>query len=177
MVRNVIGQGAGFLAMALAFLIFQQKERKKAIAIKWLCDVLWVVHFALIGAYTGMAISLVGCVREIVFFGGKEKEGRGRVYLFVFLLLGIGGVLLTWKNAFCVFPLIATVLSTLAFWQQKPERMKMFSFGVSVMQMIYAIRFSSYAAILNETVVMTSILIYFLRAWHRRAQKPVYATR
>ena len=158
-----IGQFIGFAAMGLGFLIFQQTERKKMIIIKLICDILWVTHFAMIGAYSGMAISCVGCLREIVFFNKKEGSKKNNILLAVFILLGVLGVCLTWKNIWCILSMISVILSTVAYWQTKTERMKLLLFAVTVSQLIYAIRFASYAAIANEVISMLSLLIYFIR--------------
>ena len=136
--------------------------------IKFFCDILWVAHFALIGAYSGMAVSCVGCFREVVFFHRKENSVKSNIRLFLFIFLGIAGVVLTWKNIFCICSLISTVLSTVAYWQTKSERMKILSLGTAVSQLVYAVRFVSYAALVNEVITLLSILIFFIRI---RAQK------
>ena len=59
--------------------------------------------------------------------------------------------------------MISVILSTVAYWQTKTERMKLLLFAVTVSQLIYAIRFASYAAIANEVISMLSLLIYFIR--------------
>ena len=95
----------------------------------------------------------------------KKKEGskKNNILLAVFILLGVLGVCLTWKNIWCIFSMISVILSTVAYWQTKTERMKLLLFAVTVSQLIYAIRFASYAAIANEVLSMLSLLIYFIR--------------
>ncbi len=167
--RVWIYQLVGFAAMVLGFLIFQQTDRKKMILIKLACDILWVTHFALIGAYSGMAISCVGCLREIIFYHKKENSKKGVFLLTLFLLLGITGVILTWNSIWCICSLISTILSTTAYWQNKTVPMKILLFMTSVSQIIYAIHFVSYSAIANEIITMLSLLIFLFRTLAQKA--------
>lgn len=168
---ETIAQLLGFVAMGVGFLIFQQSSRKRILLLKLICDVLWVTHFAMIGAYSGMAISCIGCFREIVFAFRKEDSKKSNLWLAVFLALGIGSVVLTWKNMWCICSMISTVLSTVAYWQTKSNRIKCLLFLVSISQLVYAISSHSYAAIANEIIAMLSVLIYFIRRYveHKRS--------
>ena len=152
----------GFSATGIGFFIAQQKSRSRILLIKFICDVLWVTHFALIGAFSGMAISLIGCLREIVFAKNGESKKNNATYL-LFVSIGIGATLIAWESAWSTFSLISTVLSTTAYWQRNPNKIKGLLFIVALSQMTYAIASASYAAIFNETLVIISTLIFFGR--------------
>ena len=159
---EIISQGLGFVAVGVGFFLIQQKSRGRILIFKLICDVLWVAHFALIGAYSGMAISCVGCLREIVFFRKKDGD-KGKAMLFVFLGIGVLSTIITWGSIWSVFSLISTVLSTTAYWQTKPNLIKFLLLLVALSQTAYAIASHSYAAILNEAITITSIIIFFVR--------------
>ncbi len=167
-----IGEALGFLAVVVGFFIFQQKERKKILKLKLVCDVLWTSHFALLGAFSGMAISGVAILREIIF-SKERKEGnkKSNLWLFLFLTINIASVLLLWNSPWSVCSLISSVLSTVAFWQRSTPRIKVISLIVCASQITYAVAMGSYAACLNELITVTSILIFFIRSARSRALK------
>ena len=64
---KILGEALGFLAVVIGFFVFQQHDRKKILRVRLVCDVLWVTHFGLLGAFSGMAISIVAALRAITF--------------------------------------------------------------------------------------------------------------
>lgn len=154
----------GGLATAVGFLIFQQKKRSHILFLKLVCDVLWVLHFLLLGAYSGMAISLVACGREILFSLIGRKDGKKPLpLLFVFLILNTCSVALTWTGFWSICSLLSGWLGTLAYWQTVPNRIKLFAAGVCASQTVYAIGIGSKSALFNEIVTAISIALFFLR--------------
>lgn len=171
---KIFGEIAGFLAVAISFFIFQQKDRKRILMFKLICDVLWTTHFALLGALSGMAISGVGILREIVFSRvRKEESKKSSLWLVLFLSINTVSVLLLWNTPWSICSLISSALSTIAFWQTSGTRIKLISLAVCVSQITYAIAMSSYAACFNEVITIMSILIFFIRTARSRASQDV----
>lgn len=161
---KLLGEVFGILAVAIGFFIFQQRQRKKVLIVKLLCDLLWTAHFLLLGAMTGMAISLIGTCREIFFsIIDKKKENRNILFLILFLLANAVSVSLTWNSPWSVCSLVSGILSTIAFWQKSPDKTKKIALVVCASQMIYAIAMRSYAAMINETISIASIILFFYR--------------
>ncbi len=159
----IIGEIVGFLAAVTGFAIFQQKTRKNVLFFKFICDLLWSTHFLLLGAFSGMAISLVGCSRDIIFFAtGGDKKKKKKLWLFVFLTINIISVYLTWKNIWSVCSLVSGVLATVAFWNDSPTRTKLISLIVCVSQITYGFAIGSYAVVFNEAIAVTSIILFFV---------------
>ena len=63
----LLGALFGGIGVAVGFLIFQQKKRSGILMVKLACDVLWAIHFLLLQAYTGVALSVVAATREILW--------------------------------------------------------------------------------------------------------------
>ncbi len=167
---KLFGEAAGFLAIVIGFFVFQQQDRKKILKFKLICDVLWATHFALLGALSGMAISLVGALREITFSKvRKDGNKKSNLWLLLFLSINIISVSLLWNSPWSVCSLISSILSTVAFWQTSTSHIKIISLMVCVSQITYAIAMGSYAACLNELITITSILIFFIRSARSKA--------
>ncbi len=161
---RLIGEICGVVAIAIGFLIFQQKKRSRILLLKLICDILWGLHFLLLQAYTGVALSVVAATREILFATIRTKDGKKPLpLLFVFLALNIGSILFTWNSPWSVCSLISGCLATLAFWQTTPTKIKILSLFVCASQMTYAIGIGSSSGLVNEIITVGSITLFFIR--------------
>ena len=161
---QLIGEICGGIGVAVGFLIFQQKKRSRILLLKLICDILWGLHFLLLQAYTGVALSVVAAAREILFATIGAKDGKKPLpLLFVFLVLNAGGVILVWNSPWSVCSLISGCLATLAFWQTAPTKIKVLSLFVCASQMTYAIGIGSRSALVNEIITVGSITLFFIR--------------
>lgn len=161
---EIIGQIIGFIAMGLSLLIPQQKTRPRILINKMCTDVLWITHWILLGGWTAMAITVVACLRSIVFFV-LEKKGkeRARFWLVIFLCTSVISVLISWNHWWSILSMFSSVVATLAYWQKNTNKTKIMLFFVSCSQLTYAIINRSYSVILNEILTMVSLLIFLFR--------------
>ena len=65
--RNVIIQGIGFLGLFCAVVAFQCKRHKKIMVFRTLNEVFFDVQYGVIGAYTGLAMNVLGGARNVVW--------------------------------------------------------------------------------------------------------------
>ncbi len=171
---RLIAELAGVSATVISFFIFQQKKREKILIFKAICDVLWILHFLLLQAYSGMALSTIACLRGIVFYriGTAPGSKKPMPLLFLFLLLNTVGIGLMWSGPWSVCSLISGWIATVAYWQTDPNKFKLLSLAVCATQLTYAVGIGSRASLLNELITLTSIGLFFFRVWnHRRSEK------
>ena len=159
MLANIIG----FIGIVANVLIYQQKTGKKLLTLKLISDVLWALHYFLIGAYSAVVIASVGIVRETVFFNQDKKWAKSRLWLLVFVALSITGSIFTWKGVYSFFPAIASVISVISFGLNKPKLSRILVFPISILMMIYDVVFLSYMGVLNECLTLTSTIIALIR--------------
>ena len=159
-----IGQAIGVIAMVESFVIYQVTDRKKMVALKLLDDVLWVIHFILIGGYTAMLTTGIAVFREIIFyFKGNKKWASSILWAFVFSLAFAVCAPLTWANIFSIFPAAASIVSTWVFWVNKTETAKLIQLPSALCMFIYSIVYSSYSGVLTQIITIASIVLFFAR--------------
>ncbi|MBO5913260.1 MAG: YgjV family protein [Clostridia bacterium] len=164
MTPQLMGEICGGVAVVIGFLMFQQKKRSRILLLKLTCDVLWGLHFLLLQAYTGVALSVVAAARAILFATIGAKDGKKPLpLLFVFLALNTGGIIFAWNSMWSICSLISGWLATLAFWQTVPTRIKVLSLFVCASQLTYAIGIGSRSAVVNEIITVVSITLFFIR--------------
>ena len=61
---QIIIQAIGILGILASVIAFQKKKHNQILLFKTLNEFLFAIQYFLLGAYTGMAMNLVGCVRN-----------------------------------------------------------------------------------------------------------------
>lgn len=163
-VMNFIAQVFGIGAMICLFSIYQQKERKKLLISKLFADICWVVHYLLLGAYGGMIPNFVGIFRELIFVNREEKKWANSVawpciFILINWILGIR----SFDVLINILPIAASTFVTVSLWCKKPNLTKIISIPVSATFLIYDIFVGSYVGIINESIAILSIILYFIR--------------
>ncbi len=169
--RETIGQIIGFISMAIIIASYQQKSHKKILTYQMISGSLFTVHYILLGAYTGAVMNLLGAMRSLVYANRDKKWASSVLWPITFsILFAISGVL-TWANAYSVFPMIAMLLSSVVLWIQNPKINRSLSIPSSCCWLIYNIKNLSYPGIATEIFVLISIIVGIIRLDINREKK------
>ena len=165
----LVGEIAGYIAIVASVLIYQQKTRKNLLISKAVTDVLWIIHYFLMGGYTGAAVTCVALVREVVFFRSDWRNKNSKLILVVFLCISAVCTALTWDGVFSIFAMLCSMLSIVSFWIGEPKVSRIMAFPISGCMLIYGVANGSVAVLINEVLVMISSVIGILQ--HDRKKK------
>ena len=160
MLTNLLGLGA----MVSLFLIYQQKERKNILLCKLSADIFWILHYFTLGATAGMIPNFVGIFRELIFVNRKGKKWASTplwVVLFISVNFTLG--ILSYEEWYDIVPIIASAFVTISLWIDNPRLMKLISAPVSIAFFVYDLFVLSYVGMINESIAVMSIIIYFIR--------------
>ena len=157
-----IAQGIGFISMILAFISFQQNEKKKFLFIQAACGAAFALHFFLLSAFTGVAMNFIAIPRGLIF--AQEYEKKKQLF-FTILFIGLFMVfgIITWEGPMSIFPIMGMSLSTVVFSLKKPGHIRLLSLPISLFWVIYNIVSLSVAGVITESFVILSILIAIFR--------------
>ena len=89
----------------------------------------------------------------------------------VFIIISIICTVLTWKNLFCIFTCVASILSVISFYIGIPKVSRILSFPISGCMLTYDIANFSIAGIINEIMSLTSSFIGYIRHDRKRILK------
>ncbi len=159
----LIIQGIGFLGIIASILSFQCKKHGKLMVLRTGNELLFGIQYVLLGAYTGAAMNLVGCVRNLVFAGmvKKGKKTTGLCFLFSALFLTFAAV--TWAGFRSVLIGTAKVISTFAYGNKNVFLVRIMVLSSSTAWLIYNAIVGSWAGVANETLTICSIIIGIFR--------------
>jgi hypothetical protein len=154
----------GIGAMVSLFLSHQSKSRKGILIGKLSADLFWVGHYAFLGAFAGIIPNFVGIFREIIFMNRKKHKALNVVVcpiLFISINLVLG--ILSFNKWFDALPITASAFVTISLWIDNPKLTKAISIPVSTAFLIYNICVYSYIGIINESIAILSIIIFFIK--------------
>jgi hypothetical protein len=161
---KIIAQIFGLFAMFSLFLIYQQKSRKKIIIAKLSADIFWVAHYLCLGGIAGMIPNAIGMFRELVFINRKDKAWANKIIwpiLFIIINFCLGAT--TFHSLYNVLPITASAFVTISLWIDNPKLTKLITIPVCMAFMVYDFYVGSYIGMINETISILSIIIFFVK--------------
>ncbi len=165
MIANILGLGA----MISLFLIYQQKERKKILMCKLCADVFWILHYFTLGATAGIIPNFVGIFRELIFVNRKTKKWANTpLWVVLFIVVNFTLGILSYDEWYDIVPIIASAFVTISLWIDNPRLMKLISVPVSMAFFTYDLFVLSYVGMINESIAIVSIIIYFIKNLRRK---------
>ncbi len=150
--------------MTLIVLSFQQKTRKGILMMQLIAEAFWVLHFGLIGAYTGMALNILGVVRCYVYANRETKKwANSETIPYIFFTLSIITGILSWTNAYSLLPMAAVCITSFVLWSKKAHIIRYFSYPGCICWLIFNIASGSYAGIVTELFNISSVTVGIIR--------------
>ncbi len=159
MIAHIIG-ALGILAN---ILIYQAKNGKNLLTFKLISDVLWSLHYFLLGANTAAIIAAINIFRELVFYSQRNKQNKNKLWLTFFIIVSVVSTVLTGNGLFSYLVTVASVLSVISFWINSPKLSRYLAIPISASMLTYDIFCKSYMGIFNEVFTLISAIVGLLR--------------
>ncbi len=162
--NQIIIQGIGYLALLCVILSFQRNSRVKILLLMLVGVVLFVLHYALLGAWVG---SLMNLIEAAVVFVAYKKEAskwpQAKYWLYIFIAMFITAGILTGKSWVDGLPVMAQIFGTIAVWQASPRLIRFIMLVPRPLWFIYNFTVGSYAGMTAEVFILISVLIGIIR--------------
>ena len=160
---DILVQLIGGLGILASLISFQCKKHNSILAFRTLNEAIFAAQYLMLGAYTGTAMNLIGCVRNTVFTKqvakGKKTTVSTIIFTIIFFIFGI----LTWQGAKSILIIVAKVLSTIAYGNKNPTVVRGIVFITCTSWLIYNYCVFSVAGVICEAVTLISLLIGIVR--------------
>lgn len=160
---GIIIQLIGGLGILASIISFQCKKHNFVLLFRTLNEFLFAIQYFLLGAYTGMAMNLVGCIRNIIFTKQISKHKKTTVGVILFSVLFTVFGIVTWQGLKSVLIIIAKILSTLAYGNKNTSFVRKTILISSTGWLVYNLLVFSIAGVLCEAFTLTSIIIGIIR--------------
>lgn len=162
---ELIIQGIGILGMICFIISYQIKENKMLFLVQTLGTGLFCMQFILLGAWSG-CFNLVMIIIRNVMLSKYNKYAWVRWKGWIVVICAACTVILvfTWAGPLSLLPFIALVGSTIGYWTNNAQKIRLSNLVcASPAWIIYDIFVGSIGGALSESITIISILVSVYR--------------
>lgn len=154
-----VAQGIGVLALLLVIYSYQGKNRIIILDRQLWSSVLFIFHFVLLSAWTGVAMNAIVVARNWIFAKkDTEKWATSVWWVVLFIALSVGALFFTWEGLVSLLPMSAVIVGIYARWQEKPSQIRFLGLVGTFLWLPYTLIVHSYAGTLTQLVLMVGII-------------------
>ena len=156
----VVAQIIGFIAFIFSLIAFHKKKKNKILSNMIISNVLNLIHYLLLGAYSGCITKVLAIIRDnFIILKGKNKKLSSNIYLILFILIYIIAGIFTYNGVLSILPLMAALIYIIFIWNGKELTIKKVAFGTYFLWLIYNIFVLSIPGIISNIVSIISTFI------------------
>lgn len=163
---EILAQIFGFGALISSVIIYSRKKRTSLLLFKATQDILWGIHYLLLGCYSAAASSAICVTRSFVFYNDNKKWAKSKLWVLVYLSFYAVSAAMTWQNVYSILPALASCTSTVAFYLKKTEQTKALQIVASLITLSYTI-LQSHSLTVYLGVTLTIVTAAFSLLRHR----------
>lgn len=160
---NIVIEGIGIVGILAAILAFQCKKHRNLMIFRTMNESLFAVQYFLLGAYTGTAMNLIGCIRNMVFADMVEKKKNTIWARILFSVIILGFIAFTWDGPKSMLSGIAKTVSTFAYGSSRTSLVRALTLCTSAAWLIYNYIVGSNAGVVCEALTLISIVVGIVR--------------
>ena len=162
---KILANIIGVFAVITFLLSYQLKKRKNIILCNSAAKIMYIIQYLLLNAYEGAVLDLIGVLSSVVAHKKDNKYIRKYLFLcFAFvngMILAVG--IWLYKDIFSIFPVVAVVLHTGAFWLNDERKIRIVSFLGSPFWLVYNLASAAYGSAIGDILTMVSIGVAIYR--------------
>ena len=159
----IIGQIFGAIAVVLGFVSYQVKTQKMMLVMQSITAVVFIIHYLLIGAMSGMALNVVALIRNLAYSRRDIKIFSGKACpIFFAAVMGIIGIL-SWQAWYSIFVVAGLVINSVCMSFKNPQNIRKSILISSPLVLIYDIFVISVGGAVYESVAIASALLGIIR--------------
>lgn len=162
---HIIANGFGVLSTLCFIASFQVKSNKGLYLIQSVANVFYGIQFYLLGAYGGLFNMGMQIVRNLLLCRKEEWKWLQHPAMASLLCLpSLIYMIATWSGPLDLLPFIAMMVGTFGYWTDSAKKLRVAElFGVSPAWMTYDLIEGAYGGVLNELVILASIVFSIIR--------------
>lgn len=161
----LLAQCIGIIGILCFFLSFQIKSNTKLFIIQSVGNAAFGVQMLLLGGYSGAFNMVIFITRNMMLTKYKDwKWIRWKGWVVILCSLNLAVCLWTWDGWISIVPFIIAVAANTSMWTNNAAIIRMANMCVmSPLWIIYDIAVGAYTGIINEVLIISSVLISLYR--------------
>ena len=159
----ILTQALGLCGILCGAIAFQCKKHSNIMLFRTVNELLFAIQYLLLGAYTGMAMDLIGCLRNQLFASQIKRNKSTLLTQIIFCIIFLIGGIATWSGYISILAITAKLLSTVAYSLKNTKILRLIILTTSSCWLVYNAMVSSWAGVLCEVFTLSSIVISLFR--------------
>ena len=156
----ILAQIIGFIAFFVSLIAYHRKDKKTILINMITANIINLVHYLLLGAYSGCITKLLAIFRDcFIIFKKNCNNFLNYFYLIFFIILYIIASIFTFNGILSILPLLAALIYTIFIWNGNELRLKKIAFICYFIWLIYNIFVMSISGIVSNVISIVSTLI------------------
>lgn len=160
-----------FILIYYAFLIitYQSKNRRNILIYNFCGMIATGLSFLCLSAYSGLAMTVVAILRNIIFMIDEKKNGKSDknilkdyIILAVLYIISIVFAIFTYNGVLSMMSVLASMLYTYSVWQKSTKIYKLLGIPIGIISIVYNIYIFSIFGIIMEVILAISSIIGLL---------------
>ncbi len=180
-------QAIGFIGIALIIISVQFNVHWKIMLFRTLGSITFVIQYIFLGAWVGMVMDLIGCIRNIVFTYNVRKKRENIFWIWFFsivtIICGVTTIIMTWDKCIgyvshwssdqnvvlilavsvSIISIFAKLITTIAYGFKNPHIIRRLNIPSSVCWVVYNVLAFSIAGIVSDLMSLISTIIAEIR--------------
>ncbi len=156
-------QAIGFIPSVIAITSLQSTNRKKILVLQFICSLMWLTHYTLLGATTVMATNVIGILRALICYYNDRPWAKSKLIPVGLGFLYFLAMILTWQGISSIFPCAAMVLTTAALWSHNMKVTRFLFLLNSPLMLISDLMTGSYSCAVIEIIAFASFALAVYR--------------
>lgn len=157
-------QAIGFIGVAFFIASYQIKSNRALFVCQLIGCVIFCIQFFILGAYTGAVSLIINIIRNLLLIKIKDwKWVSSKATMFVILAMLLAMTVYTWDGAISLLPLASVGATTIGYWTNNAQKIRLSQFIGSPCVLIYDILVRSWGGMLSESITLVSIIVSVIR--------------
>lgn len=160
-----LGQMIGIIGVVCFIISFQIKSNAALYFTQMLGCAAFCVQFLLLEAYSGCIIVVICIVRNLFLLKINDwKIVRWKGWVVIVITLSAVVTAIVWKGFQDIFSFLAIAVGTIGLWTNNAQKIRLVNLiCCSPCWLIYDVLVQAWTGVLNEIIVLSSILISIYR--------------
>jgi hypothetical protein len=152
-------QAVGLVALGFSVLAYQSKSKQQLLDRQMAGSFVYVLHYSLLGGWTGVAMNGIVAVRNWVFGKkGSASWADNPAWMWAFMAIAVAFLPFTWDGYISILPVIAMILGVYSRWQEHVSHIRLFTLIGCALWIPYNFVVASYTGIIVDVIVIGSVL-------------------
>ena len=157
-------QAIGFVGVAFFIASYQIKSNRALFICQMIGCIIFCIQFFIMGAYTGAVSLIINIVRNLLLIKVKDWKWVGsKMTMCVILAMLLAMTAYTWDGAISLLPLVSVGATTIGYWTNNAQKIRLSQFIGSPCVLVYDILIRSWGGVLSESITLVSIIVSVIR--------------